>query len=510
MCQHPGKHNLPSLQSADISVLVSNLGTELLSYILNVDKEVMASLLADGGEITTDQQAALYQTEQVLSHVRSGRINNQVLEWHDTVTLAGLRFKDGRSVLTGLREIAGGETMPQQNIDPVKQALAEISLDCYPYTLLKEYEGNIPIRNFELPYFHGSEKLNRFIAAVREDKVLMSLFPDGANDDMDSSNFFYTSFGYGGSVQLVLLHSRLIESGIALMHVRGQNSAESLQSSVWEMLDVLRASLSGEKPMLPVFDIFDLVGLPEGAALSMGNSTLKGVPMRFTRHLPKFLRLERIPDAGISGLLLERPCEFNVLVRSPEFKLDFDNNWPIKISSDTDSGQRNAVSLATALAIEEPRPTAARWRASVSLDPLGGVRNAWRPTSSTQATAHVLSDGECEKLNALLQIIGGSDLQPIEMAISRFLSATTGRDNPNDSLVDAVIGLESLFGGRPEISLSVASGVANLLGEDVDDRRRLFECAKEIYDARSNLVHGNAKKLRNSTCKALFFRLLTY
>ena len=81
------------------------------------------------------------------------------------------------------------------------------------------------------------------------------------------------------------------------------------------------------------------------------------------------------------------------------------------------------------------------------------------------------------------------------MSINRFISAAINRGDLKDSLVDAVIGLEGLFGGRAEIALSVAVGAAKLLGKSPVERRGIFESSKKVYGARSDLVHGNAMKV---------------
>ncbi len=62
---------------------------------------------------------------------------------------------------------------------------------------------------------------------------------------------------------------------------------------------------------------------------------------------------------------------------------------------------------------------------------------------------------------------------------------------PDDSLVDAVIALEALFGtGKTEVGFRLQLAVAFLLAADHEERKRIFVEVGELYEARSALVHG--------------------
>ena len=486
---------MPDLQNATIPQHARHLGTRLLAFILDLDDGAAAELLANGGQISGQQQAALDQTEQILLQAKKGRINNQAIQWHDTITLRSLRFTNGRPVFTGLREIAGGRLEIQNIDDPVKRALSEMCLESYPFTLFQETRDQWGFGSIDLPLFHGTDSLAKFLSAVRSDKVLMKLFPDGADDDLASSRQYYTSFGSGGGVQICLLHQNILQSGIALMHAKNESSVHSLQVAVWEMLDVLRSSLSKEKTVLPVFDTFDLVGLPDVFQTSFGESKLLGIPKSFLRHIPGDARPSQNGEGEVFGGMLQRNCKFDIFVVPPNFERDIGGGWPIEISSNKNLEHRNAVSLATSLAIENENTTAARWRSTITIDPLRGVGQSWSSKSASLGVNHMANQDECVRLADQLAIISSTDIGQIDMTISRFVSATINRDDLQDSLVDAVIGMESLFGGRAEISFSVASGVANLLGQNLASRKDLFSETKQIYDARSALVHGSQKKV---------------
>jgi hypothetical protein len=64
-----------------------------------------------------------------------------------------------------------------------------------------------------------------------------------------------------------------------------------------------------------------------------------------------------------------------------------------------------------------------------------------------------------------------------------------------DSLVDALIALESMSTISQELSFRLSVAVAHLLGTNSEDRRRIYGRVRHIYKLRSDIVHGNAKKV---------------
>lgn len=76
------------------------------------------------------------------------------------------------------------------------------------------------------------------------------------------------------------------------------------------------------------------------------------------------------------------------------------------------------------------------------------------------------------------------------MAPQRLLRATTERRESSDSLIDAVIAWESLFGTDTEVTFRVSGAMARLLRPPGQERRRLRARLAEIYRFRSKVVHG--------------------
>jgi hypothetical protein len=80
----------------------------------------------------------------------------------------------------------------------------------------------------------------------------------------------------------------------------------------------------------------------------------------------------------------------------------------------------------------------------------------------------------------------------IGVAVRRCVKAFGDRPESDDALIDLVIALENLFATRgPKLKQRIAAGIVALLSESPEDQLDLKERAEMIYDARSDLVHGD-------------------
>lgn len=84
---------------------------------------------------------------------------------------------------------------------------------------------------------------------------------------------------------------------------------------------------------------------------------------------------------------------------------------------------------------------------------------------------------------------------PMKTAIKRFHSGLESRDF-EDTVIDFMIALECLYGdNKPELTRTISTRVAILLGKDELDTERLRIRVRDLYNIRSAIVHGgNLKK----------------
>jgi hypothetical protein len=107
-----------------------------------------------------------------------------------------------------------------------------------------------------------------------------------------------------------------------------------------------------------------------------------------------------------------------------------------------------------------------------------------------------------------------SQLSPSHKALMRLrmqrLNSAMRRLNPVDAAIDLGITLESLFldeDARDELSFQLRLRAARVLGQDDEDRARVFTLVKELYGVRSAAVHRGriptTKRFRTGTIEDL-------
>jgi Apea-like HEPN len=114
---------------------------------------------------------------------------------------------------------------------------------------------------------------------------------------------------------------------------------------------------------------------------------------------------------------------------------------------------------------------------------------------ASQTTSYVLNSTEIPFLLAFRD-----NLVPVFRNISSFPTVATalhlyGQDNGEQSdVVGAVTALEALLTKEDEregLTYRLSVRVANLLGRDADERKRISRDVKSFYDLRSTIVHGS-------------------
>ncbi len=482
------------------------LGPKLVAYLLGTDVDQASRMLNGEVSLTVEQSAVVQTCEATLAQIAQGRQSNLVLEYHDIMALTSSLSANERSILSELRlppnEIANRPT------DAVERTLSEICAECFPFTLLPNNSADRFPGAFDFPHFFNTKKLADFIEAVRADPSIMKLFPDGASDDHSQSHYIYTSFGSGLAIQLSMLHSNIVRAAVALMHMNGQSSVADLQAQAIELLRGLRRLAEGEDIQLPIVETYDLMGLPVGTEISVGDGILKVIPDDFIRSIPSSSRPANDGNKNTLGCMLIRNVTFSTFLAPPDFKRELGDDWPIEMTKIRED-DFDVVSLATGLALDETKATAARPRATITVDPLNGIGQSWSTSTVSLGTHHLATDVECERVQELLSLIEQLDTKPIQTAAKRFIGASINRKDVEDSLIDAVVGLESLFGARAEIAFHVSSGVSRLLGKDAHEREEIFKSTKQIYDARSKIVHGSQKDLKKIDVPTLRERALS-
>lgn len=91
--------------------------------------------------------------------------------------------------------------------------------------------------------------------------------------------------------------------------------------------------------------------------------------------------------------------------------------------------------------------------------------------------------------------ISSKNRKKVINAVNR-LSFGTERMRPEDQITDYFIGLEGLFlsDNNPELKYRLALSVAHWLGQDLEDRKKIYQIISKGYDQRSSIVHGGGAR----------------
>lgn len=89
----------------------------------------------------------------------------------------------------------------------------------------------------------------------------------------------------------------------------------------------------------------------------------------------------------------------------------------------------------------------------------------------------------------------------LRVAIDYLLNSKTTERN-EDRLINCMIAIEALFGGRNELKYRISHRVASLLGKNDGSREEIFTTMKKLYDKRSDIVHGRKTELTEGDVRA--------
>lgn len=185
--------------------------------------------------------------------------------------------------------------------------------------------------------------------------------------------------------------------------------------------------------------------------------------------------------------------ELQYLVRLQE--LDLTSGWPDDLHQSLTSLEETLESLrlGLVLALESADPVNVVPSWQVIEDLLSTVISpGWHDTRRVpNLIPRQLTESELDQWETWANAVHEHRGRSIAVAIRRMLQSISGRFNPDDVLVDAVIVWENLFGAAQETTLRITTSLAWLLGSDANDRERRQKEYKVLYQARSDIVHGS-------------------
>ena len=191
----------------------------------------------------------------------------------------------------------------------------------------------------------------------------------------------------------------------------------------------------------------------------------------------------RLDEAGKAGMVLETTCALRLAVSAEPPPHEFFGVGELYQDADF-------VAISGLLATRDREEHALpRYVWTKLLDPLSPYTGWLQPVRPGMRTVE-LNEAAAGDLASWLGRLEANYHPSIKVALKRTISAFAERNSPEDALVDLVIALESLFGGQGELRMRISAAIAWLLAPDADGRAVIQRDTKNVYDARSKLVHG--------------------
>lgn len=337
------------------------------------------------------------------------------------------------------------------------------------------------------------------------DKLLVAIFeealaglPEGEDDPLVSHPLHATLLPLwsDGTSQTLQFHDLI---GVFVTNARVSKYVASdcigaVQASAVADLRLARALSTGEEVSVPTY-----VGLA-GVRLSAGIDVIGLGGMRLRRSTPldpgclnATTQVRTVLEADTPIRYLDNDIQGNATDESgfPIFTPQRDEDAEVILTSlraQDDLMERLRFAFLLSSDPEEEIATTEVFR--VVANPMVGTAAGSPIDLPHNATAVELSRDVSEALNTWLPRVKAMPDQLV-LSMRRLLRAAAERSDLVDSLIDAVVAWEGLFGANPEIKFQVTGAMCVLLEkDDMDNRADLKRELGKIYDMRSGFVHG--------------------
>ncbi|BBX38042.1 hypothetical protein MMAG44476_34354 [Mycolicibacterium mageritense DSM 44476 = CIP 104973] len=395
--------------------------------------------------------------------------------------------------------------------DPLKDVLAEFANWAYP--VKRENMSLVPGQPTPLLMYGymSFPKWNDLGELVHRDAGLVKLFPPtGSTKD----RFVYRSVGGIGVVNPFNLGGTLCEAAwlVCQQKLRATPTAEQFVAEVGECLDLLRKAASGGTVMTPVKVGLAGVKLPE----SRSEIVLPWCRIRRAEeqdfpsmpHPDSDGEVQTTDSAGNAVSVSYRGdlvAEFDLpcVMRFADYVVGADlanrEPWPTQLdptAADNHVNVKPVDCIRSGLALAQVVTHGSlveTWRSEV--DPLEGFGCSVRFANSrrSQIFPNQLSEADVDLWTEWMQRTW-TFYDNIPIAITRLLRAVSEvKPRPEDTLIDAIIVWENIFGAPQESTMRITMAMARVLATAEAERRDRWEEFKKIYTLRSDIVHGNEK-----------------
>lgn len=486
-----------------LRTLLRVYGPHFLAYVLNLDPSTFTDSAANEGVIDDIRMSLVDNLYQLETTIQDGLDSSNSQRRIHFLALHNPAL--GGTVCASFRRQCGGRLDVPAADDEVERLLLHLCAASYPLRVYGDWDAGTPT-----PHLPLHDPVNQqFQAAVQADTVLSTLF-SGSDQSNGCRRNALRSTGYWGSVHLWSLADHLLTSAWYRAHLvaRWPTMGDYFKATA-KALGTLRAALSGQRTQVPM-----RIGL---AGVLLSNDVdffdIGWARIRRTDDRDTYLA-QRIPFAGplnyrnSSGetifadfggnLVLETAIDYMIAFESED---DETHVWPDELSQPRSIGRSiETLRLALLLAGIENLPMVIPVWQTVD-DPLGGSDSfsSVDVTNTAKLRPTLLTGDHVRQWQEWVATVEQSRTPQIDIAVRRLLRAATERKESEDTLIDAVIVWENLFGAAQETTLRITHSIAWLLGDGPAERGRIVQETKHIHNQRSKIVHGAAKVDKSKT-----------
>jgi hypothetical protein len=474
-----------------------------LGFILNENPDAVSGRLVEGSHtLSPDKEDVLDQLVALENQLRT--LPDAQRKFERSARLA--HYDEGLSstVLSYFRKVCGGTVSLPPTSDDVERLLLHFAEVTYPLRLQNDKDGEPS--SVRIPWHDPMRQ--ELQAAVMADGVLSKLYPTDS-EHAGPTGSTLRSTGQGGGVQLWMFTESITTAAWHSAHFdSAQPSFEEYARAVLQIVRTLKKALQGKKAEVPMRIGLAGVLLPEGVdSVDFGWARARRADQRdehFTQRTSVEGQLHHTNSKGESlmidyagNLVLEFNVPYKILLK----EIDMAAPWPEELNQTSLIGEPiECLRLALLLAgIGENSAAAPTWQSVV--DPLYSAESiGWNdPRQRTNLLPVQLTEAQVALWKEWTVRIHDNRTPQTSVSIRRILRAVSEQKEPEDTLIDAIVVWENLFGAGQETTLRITMSVAWMLGADGDSRTKLFNDLKKVYQQRSDIVHGNAKLKTDKT-----------
>lgn len=472
--------------------LLQLFGEGFLRWILNRDD---SEPLAAQNEVAPEVKvlAELAQQGSLLWYSPQGRQMVLRALWQPQ--------SSGRPLVLETRRRAGGRIDPPRVADKLASSLTELAQWAFPLQLLPAEPGEVFGSLIDLTtVLETCPSLMSFKTELKDDPATSRLYPVASERqplDTVGSNLIWSSGGFGSS-QLGLVPYSALSYLFALMHIEGPFTFEAVSQFAAQTVGTMREIGQNGTARVPAVATLSHLLMGDDVRISAADWSLSSLAQS-TKRLPGSnqhttgvlttsydLKLLDVFRFGVGEPDGDTPFE-----ESPFGKAVVRARPEVIAADDSISSALLRGQLALALASPEDAFFTPFVQSRAVLNPFVQATAGWPMDGPIQTVSRAtLTPLDGDRVRSMAALT--ANLPPsLALGARRIVGAVSLRGEALDAFVDAVVCWENLFGTESEVSFRVCASLAKLLEPaDAEARETLFKELKNLYNARSRLLHG--------------------